>query len=183
MTGRSRRSVGRAAATVLAAVLTLTACTVDGTAVREGRSVGTDTGHVDTDRFEKLLAECEVLPAAKIAQVIGGTTASPNFFGANCRWVVMPQQVDVTFNWFEWGDYNLEKETAQRLGFTTENIAIQSQSAFTQRDPKRPHVCGVTAKATAGGVFTWWVEPEGGQAGDPCIAPTKLMELILTSAY
>ncbi|EGD54323.1 DUF3558 domain-containing protein [Gordonia neofelifaecis] len=167
---------------VLAVGITLAACTVDGEAVREGRAVGTDKGHVDTDQFDKLLAECEVLPSSTIAKAVGGTTAESNFFGANCRWIVQPQQIDVTFNWFEWGDYNLEKETAQNLGFTTENISVQSQAAFTQRDPKRPQVCGVTAKSPAGGIFTWWVEPEAAQPGDPCAGPIKLMELILTGA-
>lgn len=180
MTSIRRRAT--AAVLGLAAVAASAACTVDGQPVREGGAVGSDTGHVDTSRFDKLLAECEVLPAATIAKAVGGTTAESNFFGANCRWSVLPQQIDVTFNWFEWGDYNLEKETAQHLGFTTENISVQSQVAFTQRDPARPAVCGVTAKSPAGGIFTWWVEPEGQQAGDACAAPVKLMELILTGA-
>lgn len=182
MTGtvrRTRKAIA-AGALALAAAVTLVGCSVDGTAVREG---GVDTGHVDTDKFNNLLSECEVLPAPTIAKAVGGTSASSNFFGANCRWIVAPQVTDVTFNWFEWGDYNLEKETAQNMGFTTENISIRSQAAFTQRDPKRPGVCGVTSKATAGGIFTWWVEPESAQAGDPCAAPIKLMELILSGSY
>lgn len=175
----------RVAAAVVAAVAatSLVACEIDGQAVREGRSVGADTGHVDTNRFDKLLAECEVLPASVIAKAVGGTTAQPNFYGANCRWIVLPQSTDVTFNWFEWGDYNLERETAQRLGFVTENVQVRSQSGFTQRDPARPQVCGVTAKAQAGGIFTWWVEPVGAPEGDACAAPIKLMELILSGAF
>nr|WP_226995883.1 DUF3558 domain-containing protein [Gordonia phthalatica] len=164
------------------AAWTLASCTVDGQAVREGRAVGSDTGHVDTSKFDKLLAECEVLPASTIARTVGGTTAAPNFFGANCRWTIQPGTIDVTFNWFEWGDYNLEKETAKHLGFTTENIQVRSQSGFTQRDPKRPAVCGVTAKSQSGGIFTWWVERESAPQGDACAAPIKLMELILSGA-
>lgn len=181
MTSRWRRVVATVVAVSAAGLLA--ACETDGQPVREGRSVGTDTGHVDTSQFDKLLAECEVLPAAVIAQAVGGTTARPNFYGANCRWIVMPQSTDVTFNWFEWGDYNLERETAQRLGFVTENIQVRSQSGFTQRDPARPQVCGVTAKAQAGGIFTWWVEPAGAPEGDACAAPIKLMELILSGAF
>ncbi|MGB6041471.1 MAG: DUF3558 domain-containing protein [Gordonia sp. (in: high G+C Gram-positive bacteria)] len=176
--GRTRKWL--AAGAIAVAATTIAGCRVDGTAVREG---GVDTGHVDTDQFDNLLSECEVLPGPTIAKAVGGTSADPNFFGANCRWIVSPQIIDVTFNWFEWGDYNLEKETAQNMGFTTENISVRSQSAFTQRDPQRPSVCGVTAKATAGGIFTWWVEPEAPQGGDPCAAPIKLMELILSGAY
>ncbi|ALG85782.1 DUF3558 domain-containing protein [Gordonia phthalatica] len=174
----------RIGAAMIAAVAawTLASCTVDGQAVREGRAVGSDTGHVDTSKFDKLLAECEVLPASTIARTVGGTTAAPNFFGANCRWTIQPGTIDVTFNWFEWGDYNLEKETAKHLGFTTENIQVRSQSGFTQRDPKRPAVCGVTAKSQSGGIFTWWVERESAPQGDACAAPIKLMELILSGA-
>ncbi len=173
-----------AAALVATAVLGVGACTVDGTPVRQGRDVGSDTGHVDTDRFERLLAECEVLPATAIGQAVGGRVAAPGFFGANCRWVVTtPGVVDVMFNWFEWGSYNHEKDTAKRLGFTTENIQVQSNAAFSARDPKRPGVCGVTAKAPSGGIYTWWVEPAAPPAGDACAAPIKLMGMILTGAY
>ena len=87
---------------------------------------------------------------------------------------------NVTFNWFEWGDFSVEKDAAKRLGYTTENVRIVSQAAFTQRDPKRPAVCGVTSRAPTRGVYTFWVEPIGGAAAaDPCVAPTKLMELLL----
>ncbi|GED99773.1 hypothetical protein nbrc107696_02200 [Gordonia spumicola] len=183
MTSTIRKAI-TLAAFALAVVLGVASCTVDGTPVRQGRDVGTDTGHVDTDKFEKLLAECEILPATQIAKAVGGSIASPGFFGANCRWVVTtPAVVDVTFNWFEWGDFNHEKDTAKRLGFTTDNIQVQSSAAFTARDPKRPAVCGVTAKAPMGGIYTWWVEPSTASAGDACAAPIKLMELILTGSY
>lgn len=180
MTSLRMRAVGTVIAS--AAVLSSVACTVDGQPVRADRAVGSDTGHVDTSKFDKLLAECEVLPASTIAQAVGGTTAKSNFFGANCRWTVEPGPIDVTFNWFEWGDYDLEKQTAKRLGFTTENIKVRSQSGFTQRDPKRPDVCGVTSKSQSGGIFTWWVEPSSPPQGDACAAPIKLMELILSGA-
>ncbi|GAA4659442.1 DUF3558 domain-containing protein [Gordonia humi] len=180
----TRRWSAAAAVTAAVAVLGLGACTVDGTPVRQGRSVGTDTGAVDTDKFERLLAECEVLPASKIGEAVGGRTAAPGFFGANCRWIVQtPATVDVMFNWFEWGSYNHEKDTAKRLGFTTENVQVGSQAGFTARDPKRPAVCGVTAKAPGGGVYTWWVEPSEAPNGDACAAPIKLMEMILTGAF
>lgn len=178
------RGAVAATAVAVAAMTGLGACSVDGTPVRQGRDVGSDTGNVDTDKFEKLLAECEILPGKQIAEAVGGTVADPSFFGANCRWnVLTPTSVEVMFNWFEWGSYNHEKDTAKRLGFTTENIKVRSQAAFTARDPKRPSVCGVTAKAPSGGVYTWWVEPAGAANGDACDAPIKLMELILSGAF
>ncbi|MGO3326542.1 DUF3558 domain-containing protein [Gordonia sp. (in: high G+C Gram-positive bacteria)] len=184
MAGFRMRRAGVAAAVAIATVIGVGACDVDGAPVREGRDVGADTGDVDTDEFENLLAECEILPANQIAEAVGGQIADPSFFGANCRWTVMaPSAVEVMFNWFEWGSYNHEKDTAKRLGYTTENVTVRSQAAFTARDPKRPDVCGVTSKAPSGGVYTWWVEPSGAARGDACDAPIKLMELILSGAF
>ncbi len=161
-----------------------TACarTVDGTAVAVGAADNQQEGHVDTDQFDNLLLECQVLAAPKIAEVVGGTTARGTFNGAICRWIVEGAVLaNVTFNWFEWGNPTVEKDTAKQLGYETENIKIAGQTAFTQRDPKRPAVCGVTARAPSRGVYTWWVEPSGSAApADPCAAPTKLMELLLT---
>ncbi|WP_245569634.1 DUF3558 domain-containing protein [Gordonia shandongensis] len=183
LAGRGRR-VLLAVAAALAIAVIASACTVDGQAVREGRVPGGTTGEVDTDQFENHLLECEVVSPGQVAKAVGGSLARRTFSGAICRWIVSPGDVDVTFNWFEWGDYNLEKETAQKLGFTTENVTVRSQSAFTQRDPARPNVCAVTAKSPRGGIYTWWVEPSGDAAGgDPCAAPTTLMELVLTGAY
>jgi len=184
MTSTLRRATA-AAALAIATVLGAASCTVEGTPVRPGRDVGTDTGRVDTDKFERLLEECDILSAVQIGKAVGGGTAQPGFYGANCRWLVASKSgvVNVMFNWFEWGSFAQEKDTAKRLDFTTENIQVRSTAAFTARDPKRPGVCGVTAKAPSSGVYTWWVEPEGAPSGDACAAPIKLMELILSGAY
>lgn len=180
---RMRRAVAAAALAVVAGV-GVGACTVDGTPVREGRDTGTDTGHVDTSKIEGLLTECGILLDDQVADAVGGGAAIGSFNGANCRWTVVGAgTIDVMFNWFEWGSYNLEKDTAKRLDFTTENVQVRSQAAFTARDPKRPGVCGVTAKAPGGGIYTWWVEPSGEPKGDACDAPKKLMELILSGAF
>ena len=159
----------------------LSGCTVDGQAVSSEQANADQPGNVDTDRFDKLTLECQVLSTAQIAKAVGGTSARGTFNGAICRWIVDgPVAANVTFNWFEWGDFNVEKDTAKRLGYTTETVRIVSQAAFTQRDPKRPGVCGVTSRAPTRGVYTFWVEPIGGAAAaDPCAAPTKLMELLL----
>lgn len=176
----------RAAGAVLAllAVMTLLAgCTraVDGDATSIGGGDGSSDGNVDTDRYDGLMYECEMLQTSVIAKTVGGTVAAPGFFGAICRWVVnAPVIADVTFNWFEWGDIDVEKNTAKELGYTTENVKVASVTAFTQRNPARPASCGVTARSPDRGVYTWWVEPRTTTAiGDPCAAPTKLMELLL----
>lgn len=139
-------------------------------------------GRVDTDRYDQVLLECNILSPDQIAKAVGGTSAFSTFNGAICRWVVSgPVITNVTFNWFEWNNLNVEKDTAKRLGYETENIRISSQTAFTQRDPRRPAVCGVTARAPSRGIVTWWVEPRAAAAGgDACAAPIKLMELVLT---
>ncbi|WP_238421409.1 DUF3558 domain-containing protein [Gordonia sp. 'Campus'] len=173
---------------VLAAVLlgltALAGCarTVDGEPLPLGGADRSGTSDIDTDQFDKLLLECDVLPDAMIADVVaGGGFAERSFTGAICRWLVSgtADTVSVTFNWFEWGNVNVEKETAKKLGFQTENIKVASQSAFTQRSPDRPGVCGVTARAPSRGTFTWFVEPRSAPQGDPCAAPIKLMELLL----
>ncbi|AZZ81103.1 DUF3558 domain-containing protein [Gordonia alkanivorans] len=177
----------RALAVLVAVLLGLTALvgcarTVDGEPVPVGAAGQSGSSDIDTDQFDKLLLECDVLPDAMIADVVaGGGFAERSFSGAICRWLVSgaTDVVSVTFNWFEWGNVNLEKETAKKLGFQTENIKVASQSAFTQRSPDRPGVCGVTARAPSRGIFTWFVEPRSAPAGDPCEAPIKLMELLL----
>lgn len=182
MTRPTRRArIGAVLVAMVAALLVMTGCTVSGTPHPVGQ--GNEPGSVNTDQFDKLLLECEVLPAAKIAKAVGGAFASGAFNGAICRWVVSGAgTVYVTFNWFEWGTMETEQRTAKKLGYTTENIKIaDTYTAFTQRDPKRPGVCGVTSKAPSRGVYTWWVEPRT-PAADPCVAPIKLMSMVLTGS-
>ncbi len=149
--------------------------------VDAGGSTGSSDGNVDTDQFDKLLLECTLLTTDQIAKAVGGDAAQSSFNGAICRWVVSGAvTTGVTFNWFETGNMRVEKDVARKLGYTTENVRISSTAAFTQRDPRRPTACGVTANSPARGVYTWWVEPRATSAsGDPCAAPTKLMELVL----
>lgn len=173
-----------AALALVVGVVSACARTVDGAPVAVGAADNEQEGHVDTDQFDKLLLECQVLSSAQIGQAVGGpgAIARGTFNGAICRWIVEgPTLADVTFNWFEWGDPNVEKNTAKKLGYQTENIKVASQAAFTQRDPKRPAVCGVTARSPSRGVYTWWVEPRSNAVpADPCAAPIKLMELLLS---
>ncbi|GAC67845.1 DUF3558 domain-containing protein [Gordonia soli] len=170
------------AAMLIVGVSSACARSVDGDAVAVGQADNDQPGAVDTDQFDKLLLECQIVSTDQIAKVVGGGVARGTFNGAICRWIVEgPAIVGVTFNWFEWGSLNAEKETAKKLGYETENIKVASQTAFTQRDPKRPAMCGVTARAPSEGVYTWWVEPRTtATAADPCAAPIKLMELLLS---
>ncbi|GAB2666980.1 DUF3558 domain-containing protein [Gordonia jinhuaensis] len=176
MTTRVRR-LAAIAALPAAAMIALAGCSqeISGTATTPGSS-----GNVDTDKYDRLLLECQVVPAQQIATIVGGVTAQTTFNGAICRWLVSGDvTADVTLTWFEWGTMEVEKRTSQRLGYTTDNVTIAGAAAFTQRDPKRPGVCGVTANSPSRGIISWWVEPRGAAPADPCQAPTKLMELML----
>ncbi|GAA2065133.1 DUF3558 domain-containing protein [Williamsia deligens] len=181
------RRAAAALVAVLSVMLLVAGCTrsVDGEARPLGGGTaqgdGSDKGSVDTDQFDKLLLECTLLSPEQIATAVGGTAAESTFNGAICRWVVSGgTPLGVTFTWFESGTMSVEKQTVTRMGYATDNIRVSGTTAFTSRDPQRPGVCGVTAKSPDRGIYTWWVEPRGGQAaGDPCAAPTKLMELVL----
>lgn len=181
----ARRRSGILALLLIMIVALAAGCarSVDGEALSVGQaqSQGDGSGNVDTDQFDRLTLECAILQPAQIAEVVGGSTASSNFSGAICRWFVSgTTSAYVTFNWFEQGSVDVEKRTAKELGYTTENIKIASQAAFTARDTKRPSMCGVTTRSPTRGVYTFWVEPlDGSRSGDPCAAPTKLMELLL----
>ncbi|MFW0788797.1 DUF3558 domain-containing protein [Gordonia sp. CPCC 205333] len=170
-------------AMVAAVLLSISSCTVDGTAHPIGGGSANQSGGLQTDRFEQLLLECDILTPALVAKSVGGSFASRNFNGAICRWTVSGSTTTaVTFNWFEWGSMAVEQRTAKKLGYTTENIKIaDTYTAFTQRDPKRPAMCGVTSKAPGRGVYTWWVEPRV-VSGDSCAAAVKLMTLVLRGA-
>ena len=139
------------------------------------------TGDVDTSQFEGLLTECQILSPDQIGRAVGGGYADQGFSGAICRWVSPSAggAIDITLNWFEWGDLNLEKNTSKRLGYETENQLIQGAAAFVSRDPQRPGICGVTAKSPSRGILAWWVEYQNPPAGDVCAGPLKLMEMVM----
>ena len=166
---------------MVAALFLLAGCTVDGTPVATGQGDTGGDSTVDTDRYDNLLLECNILSDSTIVKVVGGSAAQGTFVGAICRWVVTgATTTSVTFAWYESSSLNSEKQIAKKFGYTTENVKIASQTGFTQRDPKDPGKCGVTARAPSRGVFTWWTEPRGGAPADPCAVPTKLMELVLS---
>lgn len=176
----------RAALVALSATVLLgvTACSGDDGSTLSVSATNKQTGDVDTSQFEGLLTECEIVTTAQIADALGGGSVRRGFQGAICRWVVTGTTVtDVTLAWYEWGDFNLEKKIAKQHGYETENQLINGVAGFTARDPQRPAVCGVTAKSPGRGTLTWWTEPHGTPAGNPCDAAIKLMELVISRAH
>ncbi|MFT4201056.1 DUF3558 domain-containing protein [Gordonia sp. (in: high G+C Gram-positive bacteria)] len=171
----------RAAAVVaLAATVGIAGCTTDGTPHPEGQVK--KKGQVNTDKFDKLTLECQILNPMQIGKAIGGAVPSPGFNGAICRWTVLgPRITTVTFNWFEWGTVSAEQRTAKKMGYETENIKINGISAVQQTKSGR-NICGVTAKAPSRGIYTWFVESPGPAAADPCDGAKKLMELVLKTS-
>lgn len=179
MSARTGLRKGVAALAVAGLLFGAAGCKVDGTPYRSGASP--DTGAVDLNQFEGALTECDILAPSVIAETVGGGQALGSFNGAICRWVVLGSRLtDVTLAWFEWGDLNVEKSNAKRMGFETENLQVKSMAGFLQRDPEKPQFCGVTAKSPGRGVLTWWVEPVSGGSG--CESAIALMELVLDSA-
>ncbi|GAB09062.1 hypothetical protein GOARA_027_00250 [Gordonia araii NBRC 100433] len=175
---RVRRGVLIVAA--LVSTLGMVGCTTPGDPQPQG--AGPQPGQINTDRFDKLTLECQILEPMQIGKAVGGAVGSPGFNGAICRWTVFgPSMMTVTFNWFEWGSVTVEQRTAKKMGYETENIKINGRSAFTQRKGGR-NVCGVTAKAPSRGIYTWFVESLGPPSGDPCDGAKKLMELVLKTS-
>jgi len=143
----------------------------------------TGGGDVKTSDYPQLQVECDRLNKDTLANAVGGGDAENTFSGAICRWVVSGPAGNtyVTFNWFETDNMPTEKRIAQQLGYTTANIKVNGYGAFTQQNPKRANMCGVTTNAPTGGIYTWFVE--GPNSGDPCAAPTKLMELLVGNDF
>ncbi|MFT3661223.1 MAG: DUF3558 domain-containing protein [Gordonia sp. (in: high G+C Gram-positive bacteria)] len=172
-----------ALAGLLAVTLLVSSCSrdVEGDGGRPDQTA--QSGEVDTSQFEGLLTECEIVSKTQLAEALGGSGVRQGFLGAICRWIVSGGvTTDVTLAWYEWGDFNLEKQIAKKHGYETENQQVNSVAAFIARDPARPGVCGVTAKSPGRGTLTWWTEPHGAPPGDPCEGAIKLMELVISRA-
>ncbi|GED98678.1 hypothetical protein nbrc107697_27170 [Gordonia crocea] len=171
------------AVVAIAAVFSLAGCNGgDNNPLPRGNDPVRPKGHVDTDKYDKVTLECQIVSPAEIGKAIGGAVGSPDFNGAICRWTVYgAMRMTVTFNWFEWGSMSVEQRTAKKLGYETENVKVNGSSAFTQTKAGR-NICGVTAKAPSRGIYTWFVEAEGGSSGDTCQSATKLMELVLKNS-
>lgn len=181
--GKAR--VGAALLAVASAAL-LAGCgrTVPGTAAPLGSGGG--GGKVNVD-FDKLLRECEVLTDEQMSQAVGeGTMFSASFVGAVCLWDVVGAPggaAKLTLNWYENGSLNVERQTYQKLGYSSSITTIQGASAVEIRRPGDPDSCGVSAKAADAGVVGWWINYRAGSAHpDPCPVAAKLVELTLNRA-
>lgn len=149
--------------------------TIDGTAV----PVGADGQH---EEFRNLLTECDAVTDQQIADAVQADFVNRGFFGAICRWDGSGPSgnIKITFNWFETGSLEVERDTAAQLNYTTEDTTIEGRRAIVIRRPNDPESCGVTAGAPDQGIIGWWVQYRPGSAHpDPCPAATKLAELTL----
>ncbi|OZD58785.1 hypothetical protein CH263_23245 [Rhodococcus sp. 06-1059B-a] len=161
-----------------ALVVLLAGCstTVQGTATPETFDSGGDT------EFRDLLTECDAVADDRIAATVGGDAIARGFFGAICRWDVAGPNgiVKVTFNWFENGSLDAEREANEKMMYLVQDITVQGRKAIRTQPPNDPTSCGVTAGSPDSGVVGWWVQYlPGSGAPDPCEAATTLMDLTI----
>lgn len=171
---RPGRVPGRRVAAALVAMLVLTGCSraIEGEAVPETSAFGQDIP-------DDVLRECELVTPEQIAAAVGGDTLDHTFLGAICRWDVTGPSgaVRITFNWFENGSLDVERDTNQRLGYTVSDVTIGGRSAIRLAQPGVPSSCGAAGVAPSRGVIGWWVHYRPDAAADACAAADKLLEL------
>ncbi|MCZ4278070.1 MAG: DUF3558 domain-containing protein [Rhodococcus sp. (in: high G+C Gram-positive bacteria)] len=166
------------AAALAGAVVLLAGCstTVEGTPRAESFD-----GSIDSE-FTDLLTECDAVADDTIAETVGGDAIARGFFGAICRWDVAGGDgiVKVTFNWFENGSLEVEREANEGLEYTVSDITVQGRRALRTQPPADPASCGVTAGSPDSGIVGWWVQYEpGSPTPDPCEAALALMDLTI----
>ncbi|WP_430333812.1 DUF3558 domain-containing protein [Rhodococcus sp. ACT016] len=170
-----RRTIPAAA---VVGVLALSGCgaTVGGTPVPEGA-----TAPGSSSAYAALLTECDAVEPEQIADAVGGGAIERGFFGAICRWSVdgPAGPTRVTFNWFETGTLDVERETSQRLGYAVEDTTVDGRRAVLSRPPGDPGACGIAAGSPVSGVIGWWVQYRSGGHPDPCEAAATLVKLTL----
>ncbi|QBJ95636.1 DUF3558 domain-containing protein [Rhodococcus sp. ABRD24] len=161
----------------IAAVLLAAGCgsTVAGTPI----PVGAFRSGAATE-FTSLLSECDAVSDQRIAEAVGGDAIERGFFGAICRWSVEGASgpARVTFDWFEAGSLDVERATAERLGYAVAELTVEGRRAVLARQPKDPASCGISVGAPDSGVIGWWVQYQApGRHPDPCEAVTTLAKL------
>lgn len=191
MRGGSRTRIARCGTAL--AVLALTAAvggcgkTVPGTALPAGGTSGDGgTSKINTN-FDKLLRECSIVAQDDIAKAAGdGMIAMPSFNGAVCMWELSGGTAGsgmVTLNWYELGSLANEKTNNDRLGYVTNDIAVQGRRSLETHRPNDADSCGVSAPAADTGIVGWWINYRAGSAHpDPCEGARKLVELTLNLA-
>jgi hypothetical protein len=178
----STRAV-KAVAAGLAGLALLTGCTqtVQGTAAKSG-SGDVPRNDNSSKQYPNLLKECDVLTQDILAQTVGADPLDiqSTFVGAVCRWQAANPAglIDITRFWFEQGNLDNERKTAQQLNYQIENKSIAGISSFVMRPNDPNGACGVASDAA--GVVGWWVNPQV-PGIDACGMATKLMELTLAT--
>lgn len=180
---RGRGILATGAALFLALVTAGCGQTIEGSAYPVGGASGES---VNSD-FDKLLRECDVVALEDIAEAVGeGSYPQGSFLGAVCMWDVQGApggNAMVTLNWYEIGSLVNEKQTADKLGYSSENVEVQGRRALQLRRPNDPDSCGVTASAADTGVVGWWINYRAGSSHpDPCAGARRLVELTLNLA-
>lgn len=169
----------------LAAVLLLlaapTGCahTVDGTAVAPGEGLSSnERGENDKlDPYGFANGQCGPLDEKTIVETVKATQIYQNFFGALCYWVAADDAgnlIDLLYAYYEGGDVERDRTSADGMGQKTADITINSRKGFTSSGPGSG--CGVTVPAGTGSL-TWWVQYRKG--GDSCAAARQLVEHIV----
>jgi hypothetical protein len=161
-----------------AGVVVLAGCsaTVQGTPKAESFDSSADS------EFTNLLTECDAVADDRIAETVGGDAIARGFFGAICRWDVAGPNgiVKVTFDWFENGSLDAEREANEQMMYSVEDIVVQGRKAIRLQPPNDPDSCGVTAGSPDSGVVGWWVQYlPGSPHPDACDAATTLMDLTI----
>jgi len=179
VTGARRRPV-RTAVAVGAVVLSALVTAGCGRSI-EGRPIpaGNGAGGASSE-FADLLTECDAVTEQKIAETVGVDSVYRGFFGAICRWEGDGPAgvVKVTFNWFETGSLDREREAGEELGYSVEGTTVEGRRALQMRRPNDASSCGVTAGDSTTGIFGWWVQYTSSGA-DPCEAAATLARLTL----
>ncbi|MGV0717390.1 DUF3558 domain-containing protein [Mycolicibacterium sp. XJ662] len=177
-----RRAVAACFVT-LAGFSLLAGCTqtVEGTAAKSG-SGDVPRNETSEREYPNLLKECDVLTEDILAETVGADPLDiqSTFVGAVCRWQAANPSglVDITRFWFELGDLENERETAQRLNYRIEDRSVAGIRSIVMRPDDPNGACGVASDAA--GVVGWWVNPQS-PGSDACEMALKLMELTLAT--
>ncbi|MCZ8377303.1 DUF3558 domain-containing protein [Mycobacterium sp. CPCC 205372] len=169
---------------LLATLTIVTGCSrnVDGTAAKEGTGGGPSNNNSER-QYPNLLKECDVLTEDILAETVGADPLDiqSTFVGAVCRWQAANPAglVDITRFWFEQGNLDNERRTAQELQYDIEERSVAGVPSIVMKPNDPNGACGVASDA--GGAVGWWVNPQS-PGIDACGMAIKLMELTLATS-
>ncbi|WP_438686526.1 DUF3558 domain-containing protein [Segniliparus sp.] len=148
-----------------------------------GGPTNTTVRQQDTDPYDNLMHECELLNQQEMLDALGMKSRVSVFNGAVCRWNVIGggDPLEVTFYWFETGTLDREKETLEFLKYDSQWRDFDGQKGIIAHPANDTSVCGTVAKSQSKGVIGWWVQPAFSTGGDSCDKAVKLMEKSLNT--